>query len=192
MSGCEQSELPDGERKDGDGSVSVSGELKQWHKITLTLDGPFASEMDKNPNPYTDYRMTVRFVHESGSPEYEVPAYFAADGDAGETGATQGTKWRAHLSPDKTGKWNYKINFVKGILVAVADVPWSTGLLPYDGLEGSFEISATDKNGRDLRGKGRLEYVGKHHLQFQGTGDFFYKVGSDSPETLLAYEDFDN
>ena len=24
----------------GDGSVAVSGERKQWHKVTLTVDGP--------------------------------------------------------------------------------------------------------------------------------------------------------
>ncbi len=48
-----------GERKpDGDGSVAISGELKQWHKVTLTLDGPFAHEKDNKPNPFTDYRLT--------------------------------------------------------------------------------------------------------------------------------------
>jgi hypothetical protein len=48
----------------------LSGELKQWHKITLTLAGPSARESDTNPNPFTDYRMTVTFTHESGSPSY--------------------------------------------------------------------------------------------------------------------------
>ena len=33
--------------------------------------------------------------------------------------------------------------------------------------------------------------MGKHHLQFKGTGEYFYKAGADAPETLLAYEDFD-
>jgi len=166
------------ESKDGKGEVAISGELKQWHKITLTLDGPFAAETDMRPNPFTDYRMTVTFTHESGSPSYQVPAYFAADGSAGETSASEGNKWRAHLSPDKTGKWNYKISFLKGAMVATADMPWMKTLVPFDG--------------RDFRAKGRLEYVGKHHLQFRGTGEFFYKAGSDAPETLLGYEDFDN
>lgn len=178
--------------KDGKGEVVVSGELKQWHKVTLTLDGPFASEMDTRPDPFTDYRMTVTFTHESGSPSYQVPAYFAADGNAGETSASEGCKWRAHLSPDKTGKWNYKISFLKGAMVATADMPWMKPLDPFDGISGAFEIAPTDKSGRDFRSKGRLEYVGKHHLQFKGSGEYFYKAGSDAPETLLAYEDFDN
>ena len=50
--------------REGDGSVRVSGELKQWHKVTLTLDGPFAYERDTDPNPFTDYRFVV-FEHES-------------------------------------------------------------------------------------------------------------------------------
>ena len=62
----------------------------------------------------------------------------------------------------------------------------------YDGKTGSFEIAATDKTGRDFRGEGRLQYVGKHHLRFAGSGRYFLKAGPDAPETLLAYADFDN
>ncbi len=189
---AEKEKEPVIERKDGKGEVVISGERKQWHKVTLTLDGPFASETDTRPNPFTDYRMTVKFTHESGSPSYLVPAYFAADGNAGESSATEGNKWRAHLSPDKTGKWTYKISFLTGAMVATADMPWMKSLAPFDGIEGSFEIASTDKTGRDLRAKGRLEYVEKHHLQFKGTGEYFFKAGADAPETLLAYEDFDN
>ena len=47
-------------------AAAVSGELRQWHKVTLTLNGPQASETDSSPNPFTDYRMTVTFTHESG------------------------------------------------------------------------------------------------------------------------------
>lgn len=174
----------------GNGQVAITGDLKQWHKVTLTLDGPFAHELDKDPNPFTDYCMIVHFRHESGSPTYKVPAYFAADGNAGNTGADRGTKWRAHLSPDKTGKWTYSVSFVKGKEVAVSSSPGET-LKPYNGKTGSFTISTTDKKGMDFRGKGRLEYVGKHYLQFQGNKQYFIKAGADSPETLLAYEDFD-
>ena len=100
---------------DGDGRVTVAGELKQWHKVTLTIDGPFANELDTSPNPFTDYRLDVRFTHHSGSPNYVVPGYFAADGEAGETSATSGTSRRAHLSPDKTGRWDYEVSFHRGL-----------------------------------------------------------------------------
>ncbi|MBX2871323.1 MAG: DUF5060 domain-containing protein, partial [Saprospiraceae bacterium] len=71
-------------KRDGDGSIQLEGELKQWHKVTLSMAGPFAQEMQEEPNPFLDLRMTVKFTHESGSPAYEVPGYFAADGNAAE------------------------------------------------------------------------------------------------------------
>ena len=87
----------------GQEGAAVTGERKQWHKVTLTLDGPQSSE-SADPNPFLDYRLTVTFTHASGSPRYAVPGYFAADGDAGNTSATSGNKWRAHLAPDKAGR----------------------------------------------------------------------------------------
>lgn len=179
----------------GDGSVTISGELKQWHKVTLTLDGPFANEMDAEPNPFTDVNFTVTFTHESGSPKYVVPGYFAADGNAGESSANSGTKWRAHLSPDKTGKWSYQVSFAEGPKAAVGGLDVS-GLgkanANYDGRSGAFSVGVTDKSARDFRTKGRLQYVGGHYLKHAGTGEYFLKFGPDSPETLLAYKDFDD
>ena len=177
-------------KPDGTAAATVSGELKQWHKITLTLDGPFAHERDNEPNPGTDLAFNVTFTHESGAPEYNVTGYFAADGDAANTSAESGTKWRAHLSPDKAGQWNYVVSFAKGKEAALGGK--GEALKPFDGVRGSFNIGATDKAGRDFRAKGRLQYVGKHYLQFAGTKEYFLKAGPDAPETLLAYADFDS
>ncbi len=178
-------------KNDGDGSVTISGKLQQWHDVTLSLSGPFATEKDSIPNPFTDYRFTVTFQHESGTPKYEVPGYFAVDGQAASSGAESGNIWRAHVSPDKLGKWNYKISFSKGSGIATSEAIGET-LLPYHDKSGSFQIGLTDKTGRDFRARGRLQYVGKHHLRFKGNGEYFLKAGPDSPETLLAYTDFDN
>jgi hypothetical protein len=171
-------------------TVSVSGELRQWHKITLDVTGPFASERNADPNPFTDYRLTVNFTHESGSPSYDVPGYFAADGNAAESGAESGTVWRAHLSPDKPGRWNYRVSFVHGPDVALAG--GGKALASLDGRRGSFKVTDTNKMGRDFRAKGRLTYVRGHHLRFAGNEEYFLKAGPDSPETLLAFADFDN
>jgi hypothetical protein len=168
---------------------AVSGELKQWHKVTLTLDGPQAKETDTDPNPFTDYSFIVTFSHESGTPSYKVPGYFAADGNAANTSASEGNKWRAHVSPDKPGQWNYTVSFLKGKNSALGER--ASALSPFDGQHGSFLVGPTDKTGRDFRAKGRLQYVGKHFLQFAGTKEFFLKAGADAPETLLAYADFD-
>jgi len=178
--------------------VAISGELRQWHKVTLTLTGPEAEETAAAPNPFLDYRLSITFTHASGAPVYTVPGYFAADGNAASSSATSGNKWRAHFAPDKTGRWNYRISFVSGkdIAVAPSSRPGSGAaneqpVTPLHGRTGTFQIAETDKRAPDLRARGRLAYVGKHYLQFAGSGTYFLKLGADSPETLLAYADFD-
>ncbi len=174
----------------GDGTVTINGELRQWHKVTLDLAGPFAAETDTAPNPFTGYRFDVTFTHESGSPSYVVPGYFAADGKAAESSATAGTAWRAHLSPDKPGKWNYRVSFTAGTNAAT----YGNGqaLAPYDGKSGSFNVATTNKAAPDFRSSGRLTYRNGHYLIAAGSGQPFLKAGADSPETLLAYTDFDD
>jgi hypothetical protein len=175
---------------DGQGGIAMSGELKQWHKVTLALDGPFAHEQDNAPNPFTDLAFNVTFTHESGSPRYVVPGYFAADSEAANSRETSGTTWLAHLSPDKTGAWNYRVSFTKGKHAALDG--GGEALKPFDGQTGSFQVAASDKTGRDFRAHGRLQYVGRHHLQFAGSKEYFLKAGPDAPETMLGYADFDN
>ncbi|MFC3122399.1 DUF5060 domain-containing protein [Agaribacter flavus] len=176
---------------DGDASIQITGELKQWHPVTLTMQGPFAHEQDIQPNAFLDYRMSVEFSHESGVPTYTVPGYFAADGNAAETSAEEGTAWRAHVSPDKPGTWYYRVSFVSGEDAAIVPAVGEY-LAPYHGKYGTFKVAKTDKRGKDFRAKGRLEYVGGRYLRHAGTGDYFLKAGPDAPETIFAYEDFDN
>lgn len=175
-------------------SVTVVGEdgLRRWHRVSLTLTGPRASE-SATPNPFLDMRFSVRFEHPATRTVYDVPGYFAADGRASESGATAGQRWRAHLSPDHTGLWTWRISFRRGARVAISRDPRAgAALAPYDGLRGGFQVLESNKGGRDHRGKGRLQVVpGKHHLRF-ANGQFFLKAGADSPENLLAYADIDN
>ncbi|MGQ1888996.1 DUF5060 domain-containing protein [Thermophagus sp. OGC60D27] len=169
----------------------ISGELKKWHKITLTFDGPETSET-ASYNPFMNYRLNVEFTHPATGKKYLVPGYFAADGDAANTSATKGNKWRVHFAPDEVGTWNYHVDFRKGNFCAVSDrqdAGVSAGFM--DQAQGSFEVANTDKTGRDMRAKGRLQYVGKRYLQFAETGEYFLKVGSDAPENFLAYQEFD-
>ncbi len=172
-------------------AVQIDGELKKWHKVTFTFEGPQASE-DAMPNPFMDYRLDVVFSHSEGGKSYRVPGYFAADGDAANTSAEAGNKWRVQFAPCRTGTWKYVVSFRKGRNVAVseqADAGESAGF--DDGKTGSLKIGPTDKSGRDLRGKGLLQYVGKHHLRFAETGEYFLKCGADAPENFLAYKEFD-
>jgi hypothetical protein len=167
----------------------ISGELKKWHKLTLTFDGPKTGE-DAQPNPFRDYRLNVTF--RKGRRKYVVPGYYAADGNAGQTSATAGNKWRVYFVPDKTGRWTYTVSFRAGEDIALSSDPSAGSATAFDGAKGTFRIAPSDKTGRDFRGKGLLRYVGEHYLQFAETGDYFLKGGADSPENFLAYADFDD
>ncbi|MCH9022626.1 MAG: DUF5060 domain-containing protein [Planctomycetes bacterium] len=167
----------------------ISGELKTWHKVTLVFEGPETGET-AHPNVFLDYRLNVRFSH--GKKVYVVPGYYAADGNAANTSADAGNKWQVHFAPDETGVWKYEVSFRQGTHIAVSDNPKagiSGGFM--DGQTGDFRIAPSDKKGRDFRGKGRLNYVGKRYLRFAGTGEYFLKCGADAPENFLAYADFD-
>jgi len=163
--------------------VVISGELKKWHTVTLSFFGPETAE-DAAPNPFTDYRLDVIF--KCGDGRYLVPGYYAADGNAAESGADSGRIWRVHFVPDREGTWTYRASFRAGPGIAIADDPTA-----FDSIEGSFTIGPTDKAGRDHRGKGLLRYVGQRYLQFAETGECFLKGGADSPENFLAYHEFD-
>lgn len=168
----------------------VTGELKKWHRVSVTWDGPDTHEQAL-PNPFRDYRLDVRFTHPASGKSYLVPGFYAADGNAAETSATNGNKWRVHFAPDELGEWHFVASFRGGLDVAVSADPLAGTATAFDGAGGRFVIGPSDKTGRDFRAKGRLQYVGKHHLQFAGTGEFFLKNGVDAPENLLAYHDID-
>lgn len=166
-------------------TVAISGELKLWHNITLSFDGPYASETCV-PNPFFDYRLNVTFVHPVSGKVFTIPGYFAADGNAAETSADSGHTWRCHFSPDELGVWNWTASFRSGSGVAIDPDSAAGVATDFDGLTGSFSVTATDKIAPDLRAKGRLDYVGERYLKFAGSGEYFLKVGADAPENFLA------
>ena len=161
----------------------ITGELKIFHRVTITFDGPATSET-AYPNPFTDCRLDVTFS--KGDKHYIVPGYFAADGNAANTSAKAGNKFRVHFTPDSPGKWKYSATFAQAKDIAVADYHGGKSFAA-----GTFTVEPTDKTAPDFRAKGILRYVGKRYLQFSGSKQFFLKAGADSPENFLAYHEFD-
>jgi len=195
----------------GRGTVIVAGERKQWHNVMLTFEGPWLDEAGQT-NPFLDYRLDVTFAKDGR--QYVVPGYYAADGKAGQTGATGGNKWRGHFLPPEPGTWTYFASFRAGPDVAIdssvpaphviaaqelaaetqkkphrrrAAGPQAVGMVK----TGTLVIAPTDKTGRDFRAQGLLQYIGERYLRFAHTGTYFLKGGADSPENFLAYADFD-
>ncbi len=167
----------------------VTGELKKWHKVTLTFTGPETGE-NAQPNPFRDYRLTVTITKDQK--RYVVNGYYAADGNAAETDAKAGNKWRVHFVPDETGQWKYAASFRTGPDIALSSDPKAGSATAFNGVTGTLEIAPSDKTGRDHRAKGLLQYVGEHYLKHAGNGEYYLKGGADSPENFLAYADFDD
>lgn len=168
----------------------VAGELKQWHTVTVSFDGPETAE-GASPNPFLDLRLVVEFQHEASGRVLRVPGFYAADGNAAESSATSGRVWQARLLPDAPGEWTYRASFRTGANIALSDGASLGQPASFDGASGRFAISASDKAAPDFRARGLLQYTGEHYLRFAGTGERYLKGGADSPENFLAYFEFD-
>jgi PKD repeat protein len=169
-------------------NAQISGELKQYHKVTITYDGVSTNEI---ATTFKDYRLDVTFTSPTGK-SYKVPGYFAADGNAAESSSVEGNKWRCHFTPLEQGNWTYLTSYRNGTNIAVSfDPNEGTSVTGIDGQTGTFNISNTDKSGLDFRAKGKLEYVGEHFLRWTN-GEYFLKIGNDSPDNFLEYNEFDN
>ena len=174
--------------------VEVTGELRVGFPVTLTLTGPEARE-DGDPNPFTEYGVVAVF-HRTARPEGDersprrdmgqVFGYFAADGEAGESGALGGDRWRVHWTPAAPGTWAYRVVVLRPGTNEADSPAVATG-------DGQFEVApapaATDGTS-DLRVRGPL-VARDGRLWLAGADEPFFKLGTDSPENLLGYADFD-
>ena len=173
----------------------LTGELKQWHTVTIGLTGPPASEMGMtNPGAYraatvfADYKLDITFVNEDGT-KYVVPGYYAGNGNTANDGSIGGSDFQVHFAVPKTGHWTWTARFREGTNVAQTG-GGNPGFF-FDGANGDFTVEASDKTGADFRSKGRI-VMSNGRWQFSGTGESFLKVGVASPSDLLAYADIDN
>lgn len=175
----------------GEEEVVIKGDVPVFHHFTVDVAGPEAS-VSAGVNPFSDYLLEVDFVHAKTNESATVQGYFAADGDAGESGATEGSVWRCVFTPWVVGEWAWTVRFKAGKDVAVGK-KGGKAVAP-DGKTGDFKVGTKPAgiSKRDGRGKGRLRYVGKRYLRFEGSKEWFLSGGTDSPEGLLNYEEFSN
>jgi len=168
-------------------SAADEASVRQWHTQTLSFAGPDSSET-ADPNPFTDYCLWVRFIHPDVS--YTVRGFYAADGNAAETSASSGNIWQVRFSPDLGGTWRYEAVLRHGRDVAIMDDPHAGESVALESASGSFEVAANPSTSRDFRHRGRLIADGGY-LRFMNSNERLLKCGTNSPENLLAYADFD-
>jgi hypothetical protein len=94
--------------KPADQPIVLTGVPKKWQTLTLTFRGPESSEAG-TPNPFLDYRLDVTF--QNGDRRMVVPGSFAADGDAAESSAVAGNRWRAKFVPTRWASGRGKPRF---------------------------------------------------------------------------------
>jgi len=134
--------------------------------------------------------MTVKFRHEASGFELETPGFFAADGDASESSAKAGNKWRVRFTPPEAGRWSWTSSFRTGTNIALSAGDEDGEAAAFDGEAGAFEVGPAPSNAAGFATKGFLRHIGEHYLRFQN-GDYFLKGGADSPENFLGYFEFD-
>ncbi|MEL7006088.1 MAG: DUF5060 domain-containing protein, partial [Bacteroidota bacterium] len=161
----------------------------QRNTITLAFDGPNTSE-SAEINPFTNYVLSVNFRFETGK-EYKIRGFYAADGNAAHTSASEGSIWQVRFTPEEIGQWTYKASFVQGVDIAMKQNSTAVDTIPLDNPYGSFEVVPTQKKGQELKALGRL-IADEGRFKFVNSEQYFLKVGANSPENFLAYKGFDN
>ncbi len=170
-----------------DQSCNASEVYKKWHTIELSFKGPSTSETDRD-NPFLNYRLSVVFKNETES--YLVRGFYAADGNAAETSANHGNIWKVRFTPDQVGKWNYQAMLHHGDSVALNTNIKEGELVAINGDKGEFLVVPSDKQSPDFRANGRL-VAHQGFYKFQTSDKYWIKGGTNSPENLLGYKDFD-
>jgi hypothetical protein len=173
-------------------SVSMSAAdstpvIARWHTLTLDFQGPQTRET-AHENPFTHYRLLVEFKH--ADRRYLVRGFYAADGDAANSGADAGDRWRVRFTPDLEGEWTYRASLRYGPDIAIDDAPDLGTAVRIANPSGRFQVTRSDKDGVDFRAHGRLQ-VDNGYFKFQDADRYWLKVGTNSPENLLGFADFD-
>jgi hypothetical protein len=169
----------------------IGGTLRKWNQVTLTFTHDQTLSESGPVNPFLDLRLVVSFQHAQSGASYVVPGYFAADGNAADSSAVAGTRWRASFTPDRAGTWTFVASFRSGPGVALDPDPDAGQAVSFDGANGSFFVECADPDAPGFLAKGRLDYVGTHHLRFAETHESFLKGGAGSPENAFGYYEFD-
>ncbi|MEL6676049.1 MAG: DUF5060 domain-containing protein [Bacteroidota bacterium] len=164
-------------------------EVYQAHQaVVMDFDGPNTYEK-ASENPFLAYRLQVRFSLDGQ--EFNVPGFYAADGNAAETGAEAGNVWRVIFTPPQAGTWQYAVSFRRGYRLALEDDPYlGDPIRPHDGKRGVITVREADEAAEGFAKSGRLQYQGNAYLH-TADGKALLKFGANSPENFLAYADID-
>jgi len=170
------------------GSKAIAHEIEStgmlFERMTLSVEGPNLDERGEL-NPFSDFRLD--WIISKNDKTWVVPGYFAACGDAANTGCTSGNVWRTHFIPSELGEYKWTIRFRKGKDIAIGNPAGSP--IEGDGLAGEFTVDLQSND--PIKARGILTYTGEPYYRYSGDKSLFFKFGPDAPENMLAYSGFD-
>lgn len=179
---CTCGPAPDQEMSGSTGATKVLT-VPKWE--LLQLDFPvFPTGEAVDDNPFVNYRLDVNF--RLGDSVFTVPGFYAADGNAAETSADTGRIWRVNFRPDKVGEWAYEAVFRADDGIIYNEDPKQGRRIVLPNPTGTIRVTAPAAGET-----GRLVRTHPRYLQWAQTGEYFLKGGTDSPENLLGYYEFD-
>jgi hypothetical protein len=156
--------------------------------LTLSFSGPQTSEYD-SLNPFLHYLLLVEFT--TNGYETMIRGFYAADGNAANTGADSGGVWQVRFIPEVSGKWTYSAKLYKGDSVAINNNIKNAEQIELMNSNGNFVVTNSEKTANNKSFKGRI--IAKNgYFKLRDTNEYFLKVGAGSPENFLAYSGFDN
>ncbi len=182
----ERLQLPKGNPKPISNTNDNTTVYKQWHTVTLSFKGEATSESAED-NPFLNSKLSVEFQHENT--KQVIRGFYAADGNAAETSASSGNVWQVRFTPNKIGKWSYKASLKKGARIAIDSKVTGTEI-PLKNAQGSFIVTTSDGDENSFTKNGFLE-VNNGFFNYRNSNKNWLKAGTNSPENLLAYTDFD-
>jgi VCBS repeat-containing protein len=158
-----------------------SGDLNLGGVVTLDFIGPARAE---DESTFRDHALDVTFVSASTGQTLVIPGYFAADGDAADSGASSGNVWRVQFNPPSAGEWTYSATLRTGDQIAATPAIDGVEVFAESGSLTIGPLGASSDRGGILRAV-------DGYLTDTLTGERVIKGGAGSPENFLAYYEFD-
>ena len=161
----------------------------QFKPLHIDITGPFVTETDEQ-NPFLTYVQWTKITHENGQ-EWLIRGYFAADGNAHISSASQGNLWRSKFTPPLTGKYEAQTQLFKGEKAGLKTyIQSSQDLISINQAEYTLDVGKAPSDASGFDKTGFLK-VKNGYFFFPHTQEYWLKGGSNSPENLLAYWEID-
>ena len=119
-----------------------------------------------------------------------IRGFYAADGNAADTGANGGDVWRVRFAPPTSGEWRYDAVLRTGPDIALSDNPQAGQDVLLAPSSGVFEVTPNQRVETDWHTAGPMRIHDGYAMR-GAERSIWIKAGSNSPENFLAYSEFD-